>query len=179
MDRVQNPIPPILIGSRQEQCPHEATQPCHRPEQPAHPLLPGEMEPVVPWKQLLALIEPHAPVAKTGRPPFALAAMLRIHFMQQWFGLSDMAMQKALFDTPMHRHFAGLDGMARRPRRINILRFRHLLQAHRLAAQFLATVNQQLAAKGCPCCADQGVRPPVSLKTAVDRLQSSREPHGY
>jgi hypothetical protein len=120
------------------------------------------MEPVVPWEQLLALTEPHAPVAKTGRPPFTLAAMLRIHFMQQWFGLSGMAMQKALFGAPMHRHFAGLDGMTRLPRRVSILRFRHLLEQHRLAAQFLATVNQPLAAKGCPCCADQGLRPLVS-----------------
>jgi len=107
-----------------------------------------EMEQVVPWEQLLALIEPHAPVAKTGRPPFALAAMLRIHFMQQWFGLSDMAMEEALFDIPMYRDFAGLDGMARLPDRVSILRFRHLLEEHRLAEQFLATVNQQLAAKG-------------------------------
>jgi IS5 family transposase len=74
--------------------------------------------------------------------------MLRIHFMQQWFGLSDMAMEEALFHTPMHRHFAGLDSMARLPGRVSILRFRHLLQAHRLAEQFLATVNEQLAAKG-------------------------------
>ena len=107
-----------------------------------------EMEQVVPWAELLALIEPHAPVAKTGRPPFALSAMLRIHFMQQWFGLSDMAMEEALFDTPMYRDFAGLDGMARLPDRVSILRFRHLLQEHRLAEQFLQTVNEQLSARG-------------------------------
>jgi len=107
-----------------------------------------EMEQVVPWAQLLALIEPHAPVAQTGRPPFALSAMLRIHFMQQWFGLSDMAMEKAMFDVPMYRDFAGLDGMAVLPDRVSILRFRHLLQEHQLAEQFLKTVNEQLAAKG-------------------------------
>jgi len=107
-----------------------------------------EMEQVVPWAQLLALIEPHTPVAPTGRPPFALSAMLRIHFMQQCFGLSDLAMEEALFDTPMYRDFAGLDGMARLPDRLSILRFRHLLEHHRLAEQFLSVVNQQLAAKG-------------------------------
>ena len=64
-----------------------------------------EMKQVVPWAELLALIKPHAPIAKTGRPPFALSAMLRIHFMQQWFGLSDMAMEEALFDIPMYRDF--------------------------------------------------------------------------
>ena len=107
-----------------------------------------EMEQVVPWAELLALIEPHAPVAKTGRPPFALSAMLRIHFLQQWFGLSDMAMEEALFDVPMYRDFVGLDAMARLPDRVSILRFRHLLEEHRLAEQFLKTVNELLAAKG-------------------------------
>ena len=89
-----------------------------------------EMEQIVPWAQLLALIEPHAPVAPTGRPLFALSAMLRIHFMQQWFGLSDLAMEEALFDTPMYRDFAGLDGMAHLPDRVSIPRFRHLLEDH-------------------------------------------------
>ena len=107
-----------------------------------------EMEQVVPWAQLLALIEPHAPVAKTGRPPFALSAMLRIHFLQQWFGLSDMAMEEALFDVPMYRDFAGFEAMAPLPDRVSILRFRHLLEEHRLAEQFLKTVNELLAAKG-------------------------------
>lgn len=54
---------------------------------------------VVPWSELLALIVPHAPRAKTGRPPFELETMLRIHFAQQWFGLSDLAMEEALFGT--------------------------------------------------------------------------------
>ena len=49
-----------------------------------------EMNLVVPWSELLALIAPHAPRAKTGRPPFELETMLRIHFVQQWFGLSDL-----------------------------------------------------------------------------------------
>jgi len=74
--------------------------------------------------------------------------MLRIHFMQQWFGLSDLAMEEALFDTPMYRDFAGLGGMARVPDWVSILRFRHLLQERRLAEQFLRTVNEQLTARG-------------------------------
>lgn len=58
-----------------------------------------EMERAVPWDAFLPLIAPHAPVKATGRRPFALAAMLRIHLMQRWFGLSDVAMEEALYDT--------------------------------------------------------------------------------
>jgi IS5 family transposase len=58
-----------------------------------------EMNLVVPWTVLLALIAPHAPCAKTGRSPFDLATMLRIHFLQQWFGLTELTMQEALFET--------------------------------------------------------------------------------
>ncbi len=71
-----------------------------------------EMNLAVPWSALLALIEPHAPRAKTCRPPFGLEGMLRIHFLQQWFGLSDMAMEEALFDTPLYRDFCGLASTA-------------------------------------------------------------------
>lgn len=108
----------------------------------------AEMEQTVPWTALLALIAPHAPVAKTGRPPFALEALLRIHFLQQWYGLSDVAMEEALFDVPLYREFAGLGGMRRIPDRVSLLRFRHLLEKHDLARAILDTVNAHLAAKG-------------------------------
>lgn len=107
-----------------------------------------EMDQVVPWTQLLALIEPHAPRARTGRPPFALETMLRIHFLQQWFGLSDVAMEEALFDVPLYRNFAGLSGTERIPDRVSILRFRHLLETHQLAPRILAAVNAMLAEQG-------------------------------
>lgn len=107
-----------------------------------------EMERVVPWQAFLALIEPHAPPKATGRPPFAMQAMLRIHFLQQWFGLSDMAMEEALYDVPLYRQFAGLCGMSRLPDRVSILRFRHLLERHQLAGQLLQTVNEQLSERG-------------------------------
>lgn len=108
----------------------------------------SEMNLVVPWAQLLALIAPHAPRARTGRPPFELASMLRIHFLQQWFGLSDVAMEEALFDVPLYREFAGLGSTDRLPDRVSILRFRHLLEQHQLAPQMLAVVNAILADKG-------------------------------
>jgi IS5 family transposase len=106
------------------------------------------MERAVPWAALLALIAPLSPRKRTGRPPFALEAMLRIHFLQQWFSLSDLAMEEALFDVPLYREFAGLGGMSRLPDRVSILRFRHLLEEHRLAEQFLQVVNAHLAKAG-------------------------------
>jgi transposase, IS5 family len=110
-----------------------------------------EMNLVVPWSELVALVSAHAPTrsAKGGRPPFAAQTMLRIHFLQQWFNLSDPAMEEALYDTPMFREFAGLDmGEDHLPDESTILRFRHLLEANHLSAQILATVNATLMAKG-------------------------------
>ena len=106
---------------------------------------------VVPWAELVSLIAPHAPApgAKGGRPPFAVEAMLRIHFLQQWFNLSDPAMEEALYDMALFREFVGLDaGEDNLPDESTILRFRHLLEAHNLSSQILATVNATLAAKG-------------------------------
>ena len=108
-----------------------------------------EMNLVVPWAELIALISPFAPEGKKGRPPFAVGRMLRIHFMQQWFGLSDPAMEEALHDTPLYREFAGLDNWTSRlPDESTILRFRHLLEQHKLAEQMLALINDMLRSKG-------------------------------
>lgn len=107
-----------------------------------------EMELVVPWRELVALIAAASPVATTGRPPFAHEAMLRIHFLQQWFGLSDQAMEDALFEVPIYREFVGLSGTERVPDRVSILRFRHLLEEHQLSIQILAAVNATLIDKG-------------------------------
>ena len=108
-----------------------------------------EMNLVVPWAELVSLIEPHAPKGKTGRPPFALSTMLRIHFMQQWFGFSDPAMEESLHDVLLYREFAELDaGVSRLPDESTILRFRHLLEKHELSAPLLATINATLAQRG-------------------------------
>ena len=108
-----------------------------------------EMNRVVPWAALVALVTPHAPAGRRGRPPFPAETMLRIHFMQQWFGLSDLAMEEALFDVPLYREFAGLDnGNVRLPDETTILRFRHLLETHKLAGPMLAAVNDVLRDKG-------------------------------
>ena len=83
------------------------------------------------WK---SLIEPFYPKKGNGRPPMPLGTMLRIHFMQQWFGYSDPAMEEALHDIPLLRRFAGLDAFEEvMPDESTILRFRHLLEQHDLA----------------------------------------------
>ena len=108
-----------------------------------------EMNLVVPWSELVSLIVPHAALGKTGRPPFAVETMLRIHFMQQWFGLSDPAMEEALHDMALYREFARLDaGATRLPDESTILRFRHLLEANDLSLKILGAVNATLAARG-------------------------------
>jgi len=108
-----------------------------------------EMERVVPWAALVQIVEPHCPRAKTGRPPMPVETMLRIHYLQQWFGLSDPAMEEALHDVPLYREFAKLgDAQARLPDETTILRFRHLLERHNLAPDMLRLVNDILLAKG-------------------------------
>ena len=74
--------------------------------------------------------------------------MLRIHFLQQWFGLGDLAMEEALFETALYREFSGLSSFERIPDRVSILRFRHLLEEHQLAPQILTVVNASLSDKG-------------------------------
>jgi IS5 family transposase len=87
--------------------------------------------------------------------------MLRIHFMQQWFSLSDPAMEEALHDTPIYREFAGLDnGMSRIPDETTILRFRRLLEEHQLADQMLAAVNATLVQAGLLLKAGRLLMPP-------------------
>ena len=109
----------------------------------------AQMDAVILWTQLLGLRAEHAPAGKNGRPPFASEVMLRIHLLQKFFDHSDPAMEGGLHDVPLYREFARLDaGMSRIPDESTILRFRHLLEEHSLAAQILNCVNTQLAHAG-------------------------------
>jgi IS5 family transposase len=108
----------------------------------------AQMERVVPWVALVELVAPYAPEGKKGRPPFPVETMLRVHFMQQWFTLSDPAMEEALHDVPLFREFAGLGWDSRLPDESTILRFRHLLEKHKLTDQILGVVNDLLRDKG-------------------------------
>lgn len=108
-----------------------------------------EMDAVVPWPRLLSVIEPHYPKAGNGRRPYELPTMLRIHFMQQWFGYSDAAMEEALHEVPLLRHFAGLDaGTDTMPDETTILNFRHLLERYSLSSALFAEVNGLLLERG-------------------------------
>ena len=108
----------------------------------------AQMEQVVPWAALVALIAQYYPEGRTGRSLFALETMLRIHFLQQWFSLSDPAMEEAFFDVPLYREFAQLNAYERMPDESTILRFRHRLEKHKLANAILTTVNDLLGAQG-------------------------------
>jgi len=109
----------------------------------------AEMNTVVPWSRLEGLIEPVYPKAGRGRRPTPLPVMLRIHFMQHWFGYSDPAMEEALHDIPLLRQFAGLDAFEDTiPDETTILKFRHLLEANALAVALFAEVNAVLSEKG-------------------------------
>lgn len=114
-----------------------------------HEVFLAEMELVVPWKPLLKLIDPHYPtVGRPGRQPYRLETMLRIHLLQQWYALSDPAMEEALCDTPVMRQFAQLGGLEEIPDETTILNFRRLLESKHLAGASLTQVNAHLARKG-------------------------------
>lgn len=108
-----------------------------------------EMEQVVPWSQLCALIEPHYPKAGNGRPPVGVERMLRIYFLQQWFNLSDPAVEEVLYDSTVMREFVGIDlGREPVPDETTVCKFRHLLEEHKLGGEMLETVNLHLQEKG-------------------------------
>ena len=109
----------------------------------------AEMEAVVPWQALIDLIEPHYHKAskKGGRPPNPLATMLRIHLLQQWYSLSDSAIEEALIEVPTMRRYAGIELISDRiPDETTILTFRHLLEKHKLGEQIIETVKALLTA---------------------------------
>jgi IS5 family transposase len=109
----------------------------------------AQMDTLVPWAELGALIEPHYPKAGNGRPPIGLQRMLRIHLLQHWFNLADEAMEEALYDSASLRAFVGIDlGREPVPDATSLLRFRHLLEKHRLGEAIFAEVGQLLQAKG-------------------------------
>jgi len=108
-----------------------------------------EMEQVVPWAELRALIEPYYPKAGNGRPPVGVERMLRIYFLQQWFNLSDPAVEEALYDSALMRSFVGIDlGREPVPDETTVCKFRHLLEEHQLGGQMLEAVNLHLQSRG-------------------------------
>jgi IS5 family transposase len=108
------------------------------------------MDQVVPWAQLIALIEPHdSKKGRRGRTPMPLQSMLRIDFMQQWYAMSEPAMENALYEIESMRRFAELELIDDAlPDESTILRFRHLLERHPLTQRMLDTINTVLEERG-------------------------------
>ena len=105
----------------------------------------GEMETIVPWARLIALIEPHYPEGKRGRRPFGVGKMLRLYFLQNWYALADEAMEDAIYDSHALRNFVGIDlGADAVPDATTLLNFRHLLEAHSLTNAIFEEVNAML-----------------------------------
>lgn len=120
-----------------------------------------EMERVVPWAELCALILPVYPrePAGAGRRPVGLERMLRIYFVQHWFNLSDPAVEEALYDSRAMRAFVGIDlGREPVPDETTVCKFRHLLEAHGLGERLFAAMGEYLQ--------DQGLK--ISTGTIVD-----------
>lgn len=109
-----------------------------------------EMDQVVPWAELCALIAPVYPKGKgPGRPPVGLERMLRIYFLQQWFDLSDPAVEEALYDSRAMRAFVGIDlGREPAPDETTVCKFRHLLERHELGARLFEAVAEHLENHG-------------------------------
>ena len=108
-----------------------------------------EMEQVVPWGELCGLIKPYYPKAGNGRPPVGVERMLRIYFLQQWFNLSDPAVEEAVYDSLVMREFVGIDlGCEPVPDETTVCKFRHLLEEHNLGGAMLERVNLHLQSRG-------------------------------
>ena len=109
----------------------------------------AEMEQVVPWARLVARLQPFYPKGERGRPPIGLERMLRIYFLQQWYGLADEALEDALYDSQALRGFAGIDlAVATVPEATTVLNFRHWLEQHDLTKVLFDEVGAMLEERG-------------------------------
>lgn len=138
----------------------------------------AQMDTLVPWGELGVLIEPHYPKAGNGRPPIGLQRMLRIHLLQHWFNLADEAMEEALYDSAALRAFVGIDlGREPVPDATSLLRFRHLLEQHRLGQAIFAEVGRLLQAKGLKLAAGTIVDATIiAAPSSTKNAQQQRDP---
>ena len=109
-----------------------------------------EMETIIPWQQLTEAIEPFYPNPQgAGRRPIGIERMLRIHFLQHWFNLSDPAVEESLYDSRVMRNFVGIDlGREPAPDETTVCKFRHLMEKHNLGDQLFHLVNDYLKENG-------------------------------
>lgn len=109
----------------------------------------ARMEALIPWARLLAVVEPFYPKGERGRPPVGLERMLRVYFLQQWYGLADEALEDALYDSQALQGFARIDLAAEGvPDATTLLKFRHLLETHDLCKGLFSAINADLTARG-------------------------------
>ena len=109
----------------------------------------ARMEEIIPWARLLAVIEPFYPKGERGRRPIGLERMLRMYFLQQWYGLADEALEDALYDSQALRGFARMDlAAAGVPDATTLLKFRRLLETHDLCKGLFTAINADLTARG-------------------------------
>ena len=107
------------------------------------------MDQIVPWQELCAVVEPYYPTGEGGRPPIGLERMLRMLFVQHWFNVADEACEEALYDSASLRSFVGIDlGRERVPDGTTLLKFRRLLEKHKLGEALFATVGAVLQSRG-------------------------------
>ncbi len=107
------------------------------------------MEEAIPWAKLLAVIEPFYPKGERGRPPVGLERMLRVYFLQQWYGLADEALEDALYDSQAMQGFARIElAAAGVPDATTLLNYRRLLETHDLCKGLFQAINADLAARG-------------------------------
>src|SRR3954451_7507874 len=109
----------------------------------------AEMEEVVPWRELCAVVEPYYPKRGNGRPPVGLERMLRLHFLQHWFNLSDPAVEEALYESVSMRRFVGIDlGRGPVPDETTVLTCPHRLEGHGRARGSRGRATASLASRG-------------------------------
>ena len=140
------------------------------------------MQTLVPWSELVTLIEPHYPKAGNGRPPIGLERMLRIHLLQHWFNLADVACEEALYDSAAPRGFVGIDlGCEPVPDATTVLKFRRLLEKHKLGEAIFAEVGRLLQSRGLRLSAgtivDATIIAAPSTRLRRPRLPGLRQHH--
>lgn len=139
----------------------------------------AEMDKVIPWRELCEVIEPFYPKPEAaGRPPVGLERILRIHFLQHWFNLSDPAVEEALYDSRAMRQFVGIDlGREPVPDETTICKFRHLLEAHNLGKQLFALIGEYLAENGMKVSRGTIVDATIlNAPSSTKNLQKKRDP---
>ena len=110
----------------------------------------ADMERVVPWPRLIAVVEPMYPTSgRVGRQPMGVPKMLRMYLLQQWYGLADEALEDAIYDSQALRDFVGIDlSHESVPDATTLLKFRRLLVTNDLTKALFDEINAHLAQQG-------------------------------